>query len=138
MNNNFTDITDKLGTPEWYDIYGYPRYCRFHPSVTHDIYSIMTSLIEIRCQECFCTFEVVMSYGQINLIKLDGSHLHAKDILPTKDNMHVYWHYGDPPFHDCIGDTMNSEIVKILEFWTRNYDIEDGWVRKKEYELSGE
>ena len=45
-------------------------------------------------------------------------------------------HYGDPPRHhsenQCIGDTMNSEPLRILQFWKR-----DGgeWERMNEYEI---
>lgn len=49
------------------------------------------------------------------------------------------FHYGDPPAHDCVGDTMNSEPVRILEFWQVNPDLNGGgpyMLRKHEHEVT--
>jgi len=28
-------------------------------------------------------------------------------------------HYGDPPRHGCVGDTMNCDDLEVLEVWHR-------------------
>lgn len=48
------------------------------------------------------------------------------------------FHYGDPPIHNCIGDTMNSVPVRVREFWERNNYLSrnaSGLLRRPEHEV---
>ena len=52
MLHHYRDITDKLGRPEWWDEVGAPRYCKFSPTETNNIYCDEVALLEIACQNC--------------------------------------------------------------------------------------
>ena len=59
-------------------------------------------LLRIACQLCGEKFDVEMH-----------SHVWCPIGHPKK------LHYGDPPIHGCIGDTMNCEDLAVLEAWHR-------------------
>jgi hypothetical protein len=58
----------------------------------------------------------------------------ATIVHPTATD-HGTFHFGDPPRHDCVGDTMNSDLVQILEFWSRD-NPEHRWGRLPEREFA--
>ena len=114
--------------PTWYDQHGVPRYSDFSPKYASNIYSDEVILILIQCQNCHQRFSVELNHNK-NLTKLESLEYRTKNwnnynLIPI--------HYGDPPIHDCVGDTMNSEPIKIIEFWKQEKGI---WVRKKELEV---
>lgn len=119
MRENYRDITSRIvEEPIWFDSNGTPRYDDFHPNMCPNIYSRTVVLAEIACQYCGRRFRVEMNadiFGDRNQ-------------KPAKK-----WHYGDPPIHDCVGDTMNCEDLEILEFWDRNND-EMEWRRDNKFE----
>lgn len=125
MNNTFDDITDKLGEPKWYDDKGVPRYKKFHPSVVSNIYAKKVAFLEIACQACGEKFKVAVHYGNNNIYK--------EFELPSAKGIKSF-HYGDPPVHGCVGDTMNVDTVKILEFWQKAENL--NWKRNKKIEDS--
>jgi len=112
MKENYEDILSRLGKPDWWDWYGVPRYGEPTRVPKHLIG-------RIRCQHCAREFRVA----------LVGVYIHnSSNIEQVKDQpdwehfSHLalveHWHYGDPPFHDCIGDTMNSVPEwEWAEFW---------------------
>ena len=122
MHSNYNDIISRIEKePEWYDSNGTPRYDDFHPNLCPNIYSHAVGLFEITCQSCGKAFKVEM-HGDI----FDG---HRMNKLPRT------WHYGDPPIHDCSGDTMNCNDIRVLEFWTRKTTNLGRWVRHKQFEV---
>jgi hypothetical protein len=112
MKENYGDILERLGEPDWWDWYGVPRYGEPTRVPEH-------LMGRIRCQHCAREFRVA----------LVGVYIHdSPNIAQVKDQpdwehfSHLAlverWHYGDPPFHNCVGDTMNSiPEWEWDEFW---------------------
>jgi len=104
MNATFSDITSRIQEPpQWWDQNGTPRYGKFHPSQSPSIYSNTVALLEIECQSCRDHFVVEMHSGWFE----------DREFNPKK------LHYGDPPNHGCVGDTMNCIDLRVLEVWHR-------------------
>ena len=125
MNNNYADITDRIGIPpKWWDEHAVPRFCDFHPSAAGNIYAEQVVLMLIACQSCGTEFRVCMSWSVHDL---------ARRIYELEHRVRSL-HYGDPPNTSCCdaGGTMNSEPKRVLEFWKR-VDLE--WVRMEELEI---
>lgn len=75
------------------------------------------------------------------LVKAMEQHLDDVDeIIAPKaysDDAGMF-HYGDPPIHNCPGDTQNSTPIRVIEFWEKNPDLNgDGpsMLRKREHEV---
>lgn len=133
MNPSYSDIKKRLGEPLWFDVGGIPRYEPFHPSMCC-VYAEYVALIRITCQACGAEFIVASAVSKSNLYFLIYNPKAIIE-LPTPTSIGDF-HYGDPPNHDCMGDTMNSEPREILEFWRRDLDQAStrGWVRDPEHE----
>lgn len=116
MHDSYRDIRGRIkDDPRWHDQNGVPRYDVFTPDQCPDIYAKTVVLLEIACQYCGKRFVVQMSYD-----------IFARAAINPK-NMH----YGDPPSHGCVGDTMNCDDLAVLEVWHR--DVFD-WERRQELE----
>lgn len=142
MNHYFDDIISKLGEPIWYDIAGFPRYCKFEPDKTSNIYATFAIYYEIGCQGCGRKFNVAASYSDFDMYENFLSKKFIKEnedkkvaiselALPwfkeqTPEQLANILHYGDPPAHGCVGDTMNCYDLRILEFW---YQDNHDWQR---------
>ena len=110
MKHHFNDITSVMGRPKWWDENGYPRYVKFHPSETTDIYAAEAVLMEVGCQSCGMLFNVAITRTWWN---------HSNDLAA-----HIKEHrlvYGDPPNYGCCpaGPTMGSDSIRVLEYWSR-------------------
>jgi hypothetical protein len=53
--------------------------------------------------------------------------------LGAKDKNYTPFHYGDPPAHGCVGDTMNCYDLRIVEFWVKDNPFNK--VRKTDWEV---
>lgn len=116
MNTTFRDILDRIAElPSWYDQNGTPRYGKFEPDMCPDIYSDTVVLLRIHCQDCSKEFDVEMH-----------EVIFGGPFIPKK------LHYGDPPAHGCVGDSMNCNDYRVLECWHR--EAMEGWRRCPEYE----
>lgn len=105
MLANYEDIKKRIKTePIWYDSNGVPRYEKFHPDLCPNIYSHEVFLLLIACQDCGKRFLVEMNSQIFSDQRFNGK----KDPMP---------HYGDPPRHSCVGDTMNCDDIEIRELW---------------------
>jgi hypothetical protein len=122
MKDRYIDIRGRINEePAWYDENGAPRYGEFTPDNCPNIYSGMVILVRIACQDCGEEFNVEMHAGGWS---------NRGEFPPKK------WHYGDPPAHGCVGDTMNCIDVEVLQVWKRAPFLSNGpdWNRVPELE----
>ncbi len=135
MLRTYADIIDKLGQPQWWDDNGCPRYCEFTPDAC-GVYDNVVALIEIACQDCDRRFRVVVSYDRLQLHRLaEQGKAHGHPVFPDAEDIRAF-HFGDPPPHGCIGDTMNCDTYRVLEFWQKPEKGWGDWERAPEYEVS--
>lgn len=116
MHANYKDICELIDfKPVWFDECAVPRYCKFSPKRAANIYAKQVVLLRIRCQGCQHRFDVCMSWSQKDSV-MYGIHPLEKQISEGSI------HYGDPPNIGCCpaGPTMNSEPVRVLQYWTAN------------------
>jgi len=101
MNHGFHDILSRIDErPSWYDSNGTPRYGEFTPQMAPNIYTTQVVLLRIACQACGEEFAVEM---------------HSTYFSPIDHPAKL--HYGDPPRHNCVGDTMNCDDLEVLQVW---------------------
>lgn len=131
MKSNYKDIVSRIKeNPQWYDIHGTPRYDKFHPELSPNIYAKQVILLEISCQYCQKRFLVEMNWGTSDqIIELA---IYPKNKFKRFEDKIDTLHYGDPPNHSCVGDTMNCEDLRIVEFWDRKDSF---WHRLEQYEI---
>lgn len=121
MEASYDDITLRIkDAPKWWDANGVPRFDKFTPDQCPDIYSKEVVLLRIACQSCNTRFRVELHGGVFSRLK----HPHTL-------------HYGDPPRHmidgtGCVGETMNSEALAVLEVWHKDAKLE--WERLPDLE----
>ena len=127
MHTDYNDIKNAINRPpDWYDHNGTPRYETFKPEML-GIYDKQAIYAQILCQHCGQPFNVATPHA--------GYTYHNNNIQDTtlQQNANNY-HYGDPPAHGCIGDTMNCIDNKILQAWERNQNTNNIWQRNKTVE----
>lgn len=117
MKSSYDDIKSRIQeVPHWFDTNGTPRYGVFKPENSPNIYAEQVILLAIACQNCKFKFLVELNcdYRSLSPKKLSEQ-------IPVKKI-----HYGDPPSHHCVGDTMNSVPLRVVEFWqkTESCDFE--------------
>lgn len=137
MKAAYNDIKDKIKTtPLWYDENGVPRYEKFHPNLSPNIYAEEVALLEIACQYCHKRFLVEVNFCKFDLVfnKSKKSLSNQVTLYMKNRNTFIPVHYGDPPRHDCDGggDTMNCYDLRIKEFWQKK---KFKWQRIKKYEI---
>jgi hypothetical protein len=139
MNAYYEDIRTRIKEePKWFDCHGVPRYEVFTPEQSPNIYAEEVVLIEISCQDCRSKFLVEMNWWSM-IKRIFNRHSESFSTvmrqylaLPDKDKHYSPVHYGDPPAHGCVGDTMNCYDLKIVEFWKKdNFTFK----RVPEYEI---
>jgi len=132
---SYLDIRSKIEEePLWYDENGTPRYEKFSPELSPDIYADEVVLLEIACQDCKQRFFVEMSWSTMRgLFKSrDVECFSSRFDNWAKDKEYFPIHYGDPPIHGCAGDTTNCYDLRIVEFHKKeNFRFK----RVKEYEI---
>jgi hypothetical protein len=126
---NYSDIRNRIKmAPVWFDFNGVPRYEEPHPNDVPNIYATQVVFYEIACQDCGQKFVVEDHYSEMDKIwNPNVSDLETQVMEKTL-------HYGDPPIHGCVGDTMNCDDLRVIAFWKR--DMAHEWVRVKELEIS--
>jgi len=144
MLESYLDITTRINEePKWHDSNGVPRYDKFHPNYCPDIYADEVILLKIACQGCGMKFLVEMHFNKLwAIIQGRKSESFSERIKKWNKQNRKEWppiHYGDPPRHDCIGDTMNVYDLRIIEFWHRPRHEKDKnwerWKRDSQYEI---
>lgn len=117
MHGTYEDIIKRIDEPpKWYDENGTPRYDAPRPDLAPNIYASQVIFMLIKCQNCEKEFVVEMSYERNYPERELASFTERLENIP-KNYVIFPIHYGDPPRHGCIGDTMNSIPLKILELW---------------------
>lgn len=130
MHHHYRDITDRIEEPpSWWDENGTPRYGKFTPDQSANVYVDQVVLLEIACQACCTKFKVCMSSGSMDRIRHNTEGL--KEAVGAG-----YIHYGDPPNSGCCaaGATMNCDDLRVLEFHVMEDRAWD-WVRVPELEV---
>lgn len=108
----------------WWDQHGVPRFAPFHPMML-GVYDRFAILAEIECQSC--SRHLIVGYGTPQYTFFGSLFTYTIEEICTD------FRYGDPPRHDCVGDTMSSFPVAILEAW--DHDDTLSWRRR--FELEG-
>jgi hypothetical protein len=117
--------------PKWFTEHGYPRYCKFHPSESSNIYADEIVLLEIACQCCKKVFCVEMNDSAMKRLNYLGGE-NVETLANSIVNKTI--HYGDPPNIQCCssGPTMNCINLRVLEYWKRE-KLE--WNRNRSLEI---
>jgi hypothetical protein len=119
MLPDYDDIRSLIDRePDWFDTHGVPRYRPFEPKML-GVYDQWTLLVEIACQECGQRF--LVGGGS------ESFELANRGIELTLEYVAATFHYGDPPRHDCVGDTMNCLEVRKVEAWRKYWTQDNGW-----------
>lgn len=146
MLPSYDDIRSRLGDPVWFDDHGVPRYEPFEPDML-GVYDTYAALLTIGCQGCNREFQVGIGRAVTDAVERAPVDEVADWWPPTLPNdvdgrpWGWSWHYGDPPRHGCIGDTMNSVPVAVVEFWRRDKEGSEGrlmateWRRDENHEI---
>lgn len=139
MLQDYKDIKKRIKEePLWYDENGTPRYDDFHPTLSPNIYAYEVILMRIACQYCGKEFLVELNWHPWGYLCNPRRHRESFSNLLEMWNKggRVTFcpvHYGDPPPHDCVGDTMNCIDLGIVQFW--RWKLEEGWYREKKLEV---
>jgi hypothetical protein len=126
MRNHYKDILDRIDEPPaWFDDYGVPRFGDFSPRHLSNIYACEAALAEVSCQNCERMFKVALT-----------DRFTSKGLGLSDEIRLGRVHYGDPPNVDCchVGASMNSEMHRILEYWSRDYEVHRDWQRDPTFE----
>jgi hypothetical protein len=130
MHESYADITSRIpGDPLWWDEHAVPRYEPFSHELAANIYADEVALCEIACCDCSRKFSVAFSRSEA--FELIEAAEEKREPHPTLyDSLsRGNWHYGDPPNYGCCpaGPTMNSEPIRVLEYWHR---VKFDWVQR--------
>ncbi len=133
MKAEYEDITKRIQElPLWWDSDGVPRYDSFIPDMCPDIYADEVLLIEISCQSCNQRFHVEQHWSIMSVIAKNIPR--PSDYMKGEDKGELSRiHYGDPPRHGCIGDTMNCWDLRVVQFW--RHDNSRNWIRDHDLEM---
>jgi hypothetical protein len=126
MHQYYKDILDRISeAPAWFDDYGVPRFGAFSPQQLSNVYAKEAALAEVYCQHCGRMFKVALT-----------DHFTSKRFGLSDEIRLGRVHYGDPPnVHCCAaGPTMNSVMRRIIEYWSRDYEVSSDWQRDPAFE----
>lgn len=130
MKPSYEDIHRVAATagvqPLWFDQDGVPRFDEFDPDML-GVYDDFSILAAIQCQNCALSFWVGCGYMKYPLGPL------VTNRILTIEQVVERFHYGDPPRHGCVGDTMSSITLELLEVWEKSRSTY-GWMRRHDLE----
>jgi hypothetical protein len=136
MLPGYKDIRARIPeTPRWFDRHGVPRYDDFTPR-SCGVYAHAVALVEVACQACGQRFLVAVDYDRLELHDMMRVGEPLDGLYPTVGNIRAF-HYGDPPSHGCVGDTMNVVSVRVVQFWVSPSYVDDDteWRRVAAHEV---
>lgn len=151
MNHHYKDIRNRIPEPpKWFDEQAVPRYDKFAPNQTADIYCDEVALVEIACQSCGTHFLVAISSQRTDYVLRLMERDEYKS-LPSKEAQNAWFEglskspladgirekgigYGDPPNVECCpsGPTMTSDAIRVCEYW---HQERMDWVRDAALEI---
>ena len=161
MKNQYLDIIKQAGEPVFYDANGTPRYEKFGRWNSGKSTSRASALFITACQKCHKRFTVVSAikddYRWVLQNQVQRAEALADFCILTKESLTPekllealkpreddipkivrpsfgnigHFSYGDPPIHGCIGDTMGSFELQVLEYWEQNRIITDGSIQDR-------
>lgn len=137
MNHDYRDIRSKIAEePQWFDENAVPRYMPFSPYLLSNIYAREGALVEIACQVCQTRFKVAFSRSS-SMDDIRAQALGHKPCLLADQIVAKTIHYGDPPNVGCCpaGPTMNSDPLRVLEYWRRDGTTNLNWRREPALEV---
>jgi hypothetical protein len=126
MHGHYKDILDRIDEPPaWFDDDGVPRFGDFSPRHLGNIYAAEAALAEVSCQGCGRMFKVALT-----------DSFTSKGLGLSDEIRLGRVHYGDPPNVNCCGagSSMNSVMHRILEYWSRDYEVSMDWRRDPTFE----
>ncbi len=126
MLPNYKDITDRAGTPLWFDERGVPRYVEFHPQHCALPEADEAFLVEVRCQACGTPFFVALSWGSRRQPYRKDASIPNPRLTATGGTA---LNYGPPPNTGCcpVGTSMRSDFHRIIQGWIRT--AKDVWLQ---------
>lgn len=136
MNCDYKDIRSRIPEqPSWFDEGAVPRYSAFAPHELSNIYAREGALVVIACQACQTRFRVAFSRSSMDDVRDQAAGRPSRllaDIIKTGEI-----HYGDPPNTGCCpaGPTMNSDPLRVLEYWRRDETTGHEWKRDAALEI---
>lgn len=136
MNCDYADIRERIKEePLWFDEAAVPRYVHFSPDHLSDIYAREAALVLIACQACQKRFKVAFARNDMDDIRAARDGQEPRTIA-AQIRQNVI-HYGDPPNVGCCpaGPTMNSDPLRVLEYWLRNAATDHEWRRDESLEI---
>jgi hypothetical protein len=136
MKGDYADLLVRIEQPpRWWDENGCPRWSEWDPGWGADPYAEQKALLEIACQACGQRFSVLVSLNSHSLLTILRRREGEASALGERVRRGSV-HYGDPPQHGCVGDTMTSESVRVVQFWERDRGVTYGWKRVPELEIA--
>lgn len=121
MLPDYDDIRSLIDRePDWFDEGGVPRYAPFTPGML-GVYDEYALYVKIACQSCGKEFFIGHGWSSYDLVR---QKVTAEEWPLEKQIEHGY-HYGDPPRHGCVGDTMNCEDLELVEVWHKRGETEE-------------
>lgn len=136
MNHSYEDIRSRINEPpQWFDESAVPRYVPFEPDHLSNIYAREAALVEIACQACATRFKVAFSRCTMDDVREIGAGRKPRLLADAITEKTI--HYGDPPnVHCCAaGPTMNSDPLRVLEYWRRDDTTDHEWSRNQALEI---
>lgn len=126
---DYNDIKSRIAEPPtWYTSEGVPRWGVPTDGDTN-IYADEGIVILVGCQGCDSKFHIVWEQKNtdemFNYIRAGKDWPDGKPMECTLVNNALNGdvpHMGDPPRHDCVGDTMNSIPFLVSHWWRKNKD----------------
>jgi hypothetical protein len=127
MRQNYGDIIERAGPPQWFDECGVPRYCSFCPTSVANVFACEAALVCIACRACGRMFNVAFS-------RPDPSPVPNSSI--AEDIVDLRLAYGTPPNIGCCskGAFVSSVALQTFEYW-RKANAREGWVRDRRFEV---
>lgn len=136
MNHDYSDIRSRIPEPpNWFDENAVPRYSVFEPTELSNIYAREGALVEISCQNCQRRFHVAFSRSTMDDVR---AYRTGKEPITLASMIEAKTiHYGDPPNVGCCpsGPTMNSDPIRVLEYWRRDDSTGHDWCRYNSLEI---
>lgn len=136
MKCNYSDILSRIpDKPSWFDECAVPRFVDFHPSRSSDIYARECALVEIGCQNCQTRFRVAFARSAVDDLKSHRLGMKPRTLADSIREKTI--HYGDPPNVRCCpaGPTMNSDPLRVIEFWHKSRATDYEWERDTSLEI---